>query len=73
MVSLYHTRIQDIKKKYGLFSRDFCLRLLNEYNVLVVPGTAFGDSGEGYVRVSYAANMEKLKEFIKSLKQLKLY
>ena len=29
--------------------------MLNEYNILVVPGTAFGDSGEGYIRVSYAA------------------
>ena len=57
-------------KKYGLSSRDFCLKLLNEYNVLVVPGTAFGDSGEGYVRVSYAASMDRLKFFIDALKKI---
>ena len=45
-------------KKYGLSSRDFALKLLNEYNILVVPGTAFGDSGEGCVRMSYAASMD---------------
>lgn len=57
-------------KKYGLSSRDFCLKLLNEYNVLVVPGTAFGSSGEGYIRVSYAASMDRLKFFIETLKRL---
>lgn len=54
-------------KKFGMSSREFCLKLLNEYDVLVVPGTAFGDSGEGYIRISYAASMEKLKIFVKSL------
>ncbi len=57
-------------KKYGLSSRDFCLKLLNDYNVLVVPGTAFGDSGEGYVRISYAASMDRLKFFIDALRRL---
>ena len=52
-------------------SREFCLKLLNEYDVLVVPGTAFGDSGEGYIRISYAASMDKLKRFIEVLHQLK--
>ena len=56
--------------RYGLSSRDFCLKLLNDYNVLVVPGTAFGDTGEGYIRISYAANMDKLKVFIDALKDL---
>ena len=54
-------------KNFKMSSRDFCLKLLNEYDVLVVPGTAFGDSGEGYIRISYAASMEKLKKFVKSL------
>ena len=54
-------------KNFGMSSRDFCLKLLNEYDVLVVPGTAFGDSGEGYIRISYAASMEKLTKFIESL------
>ena len=55
-------------KKFGMSSREFCLKLLNEYDVLVVPGTAFGDTGEGYIRISYAASMEKLKIFINSLR-----
>ena len=57
-------------KKFEMSSREFCLKLLNEYDVLVVPGTAFGDTGEGYIRISYAASMEKLKTFTKSLKSL---
>lgn len=57
-------------KKFGMSSREFCLKLLNEYDVLVVPGTAFGDSGEGYIRISYAASMEKLHIFIKTLTKL---
>lgn len=57
-------------KGFNMSSRDFCLKLLNEYNVLVVPGTAFGDSGEGYIRISYATSMERLKIFIESLRQL---
>ena len=57
-------------KRFNMSSRDFCLKLLNEYNVLVVPGTAFGDSGEGYIRISYATSMERLKIFIEALRHL---
>ncbi len=57
-------------KNFKMSSRDFCLKLLNEYDVLVVPGTAFGDSGEGYIRISYAANIEKLKTFIVALRKM---
>ena len=57
-------------KRFNMSSREFCLKLLNEYNVLVVPGTAFGDSGEGYIRVSYATSMERLKIFVDVLRQL---
>jgi len=49
-------------KKSGLSSIEFCRRLLKEEKVAVVPGTAFGDNGEGYVRISYAAAMDKIKE-----------
>ena len=58
-------------KSFNMNSRDFSLKLLKEHNVLVVPGTAFGDSGEGYIRISYAASMEKLKIFIETLRELK--
>jgi len=61
-------------KKYGLSSMDFANRLLKAEKVACVPGTAFGPSGEGYLRVSYASSMDKLKEaltrmerFVKSI------
>ncbi len=57
-------------KNFNMTSRELCLKLLNEYNVLVVPGTAFGDSGEGYIRISYSAKMDRLKVFIDALKDL---
>jgi len=46
----------------GLSSCDFALRLLDEEKVACVPGTAFGSSGEGYLRCAYAADMEEIKE-----------
>ena len=49
-------------KEFGLSSDEFATRLLMEEKVAVVPGTAFGDSGEGFLRISYAYSMEALKE-----------
>ncbi|MDL2294109.1 aminotransferase class I/II-fold pyridoxal phosphate-dependent enzyme [Ruminococcaceae bacterium OttesenSCG-928-D13] len=46
----------------GLDSGTFCERLLMEHKVAMVPGTAFGDSGEGFVRISYAYSLEHLTE-----------
>lgn len=48
-------------KEFGMTADDFCMALLKEEKVAVVPGTAFGDSGEGFVRISYAYSIEKLK------------
>ena len=48
-------------KQFGMSSEDFAMTLLKEEKVAVVPGTAFGDSGEGFVRISYAYSIEKLK------------
>ncbi|MBE2181693.1 MAG: aminotransferase class I/II-fold pyridoxal phosphate-dependent enzyme [Chthoniobacterales bacterium] len=45
----------------GLTSRDFALRLLEEKKVAVVPGTAFGPDGEGFVRCSYATSLDQIK------------
>jgi aminotransferase len=45
----------------GLTSREFSLRLLEEKKVAVVPGTAFGPSGEGFVRCSYATSLDQIK------------
>lgn len=47
--------------EFGMTSEEFCTRLLKEKEVAVVPGTAFGDSGEGNVRISYAYSLENLK------------
>ena len=49
-------------KRFGMTSDEFANRLLNEEKVAVVPGTAFGDSGEGFLRVSYAYSLKSLKE-----------
>lgn len=48
-------------KKYGMSADDFAMKLLMEEKVAVVPGTAFGDCGEGFLRISYAYSIEKLK------------
>ncbi len=49
-------------KSTGLTSEEFCERLLYEKKVAVVPGSAFGDSGEGYIRISYAYSLKHLME-----------
>jgi aminotransferase len=46
----------------GMDSETFCETLLREEKVAVVPGTAFGESGEGFIRCSYAYSIEELKE-----------
>lgn len=54
-------------KSTGMSSEDFCERLLHEEKVAVVPGSAFGDSGEGYIRVSYAYSLRHLMEAMKRI------
>lgn len=63
-------------KEFGLTSEEFCERFLREKYVAIVPGNAFGECGEGHVRISYAASMEditeamvRLKEFVSELKK----
>jgi aminotransferase len=48
-------------------SEDFCTALLEAEKVAVVPGSAFGDSGEGFVRVSYAYSLEEIKEALERI------
>lgn len=48
-------------KEFGMTSDEFASRFLEEEKVAVVPGTAFGDSGEGFLRISYAYSLEDLK------------
>ncbi|TAN59150.1 aminotransferase class I/II-fold pyridoxal phosphate-dependent enzyme, partial [bacterium] len=54
-------------KSTSLSSMDFCQRLLKEQKVAVVPGTAFGKSGEGYIRISYASSLDNLKEALRRI------
>ncbi len=49
-------------KRFGMTSDEFATSLLREEKVAVVPGTAFGDCGEGYLRISYAYSLKNLKE-----------
>ena len=48
----------------GMSSEDFAMKLLKEHGVACVPGPAFGPCGEGYVRISYATSLEKIKAAI---------
>ena len=56
-------------RKYGMISEEFATDLLEKEHVVVVPGTAFGDSGEGFVRISYAYSLDALKEAIKRIER----
>lgn len=63
-------------KEFGLTSEEFAERLLREEKVAVVPGTAFGDCGEGFLRISYAYSLdnlkialEKIEKFIEKLRR----
>lgn len=63
-------------KSTGLSSDEFCERLIKEKHVAVVPGNAFGDCGEGYIRASYCYSIDNIKEaisrigeFVKELKK----
>ena len=51
-------------KEFGMTSDEFANRFLEEEKVAVVPGNAFGDCGEGFIRISYAYSLERLKEAI---------
>ena len=63
-------------RQFKMSSDEFCLKLLNDKKVVVVPGNAFGESGEGFIRISYAYSIDNLKvalnrlsEFIIELKK----
>ncbi len=56
-------------KEFGMTSEEFALKFLEEEKVAVVPGTAFGDCGEGFLRISYAYSIEDLKVAIGRLKK----
>ena len=51
----------------GMSSEEFCEKLIYEQRLAIVPGSAFGQSGAGHVRISYAYSTEALKEALKRL------
>ena len=55
--------------KLGLSSREFAMRLLKEKHVVVVPGTGFGEGGEGFVRLAYATSEENIREGLRRMKE----
>lgn len=56
-------------KRFGMTSDEFATKLLMEEKVAVVPGTAFGDCGEGYLRISYAYSLKSLKEALSRMER----
>ena len=54
-------------KEFGMTSDEFATKLLQEEELAVVPGTAFGDCGEGFLRISYAYSIDELREAMKRL------
>ena len=54
---------------YGLTSEEFCERLLMEEKCAIVPGTAFGECGEGYARISYAYSVKHIEEALEKIKR----
>lgn len=56
-------------KRFGMTSEEFANRFLKEEKVAVVPGTAFGASGEGFLRVSYAYSLDSLREALDRLER----
>ncbi len=53
---------------FGMTSEEFCERLLHEGGVAIVPGTAFGECGEGFARISYAYSLKHIKEALERIK-----
>ena len=56
-------------KSTGMTSQEFCTKLLEQKHVAIIPGDAFGASGEGYCRVSYAYSVEHLTEAMKRIRE----
>ncbi len=56
-------------QRFGMSSDEFATRLLKEEKVAVVPGTAFGDCGEGFLRISYAYSLDSLKEALNRMER----
>ena len=53
--------------KFGMDSETFCMRLLNEKKVAIIPGGAFGDCGEGFARISYAYSVGHITKALEQI------
>ena len=56
-------------QKSGLSSEEFCRKLLTEEHVAVVPGSAFGECGEGFVRISYSYSLKHITEALSRMER----
>ncbi len=56
-------------RKFNMSSEEFCDRLLNEAKLAIVPGSAFGCGGEGFIRISYCYSLDQLKEAMDRLER----
>ena len=56
-------------RKFGMSSKEFAMKLLEETSVAAVPGDAFGESGEGFLRCCYATSMEQIREAMTRMEQ----
>ena len=55
---------------FGMTSEEFCEKLLYDYRVAIVPGTAFGACGEGFARISYAYSVEHIDEALDRMEKM---
>ena len=62
-------RAVDVRIRMSSMSSACAMKFLEEENVAVVPGTAFGDSGEGFLRITYAYSIDNLKVAMEKLKK----
>ena len=56
-------------RKFGMTSEEFATKLFEAEKVAVVPGTAFGASGEGFIRISYAYSLDDLKKALERIEK----
>ncbi|MGQ9530612.1 MAG: aminotransferase class I/II-fold pyridoxal phosphate-dependent enzyme, partial [Candidatus Bathycorpusculaceae bacterium] len=55
-------------KKLGMSSTDLAMYLLEKAKIITVPGTAFGEYGEGYIRISYSTSKEKIRDAMQRMR-----
>ena len=59
--------VKELQKQLGMTTRELCFDLVEKIGVVIVPGTGFGEGGEGFVRISYATSEENIREGLKRI------